>query len=303
MRRSSWTATRSTRWSAGPKGWAAGLQLAALTIKGRAAPSAAVDEIRGDNRHILDFFTSEVIGKLDQDQRDLLVRTSGLERLSGPLCDAVLGRSGSATSWRSSTRRTSSWFRWTTAASGTAVTGCSATPCSHQLEPEVSAEVLARAADWFYRQGFLDDAIALRIDAGAPQEAADLLRRAVPWFLEHGAGSILRLGNRLGLDTLRSDPGLCASLAWAAAVAGDFDQLGRWLDAAEPDATDDTEPPQGWHSLTGALSTLRALHLLVRSRGRRRPHRRRPRRGGGVGSDVAGLRPRPTHPRHRLPRR
>ena len=247
------------------EGWAAGLQLAALTIKGRTAPSAAVDEIRGDNRHILDFFTSEVMSKLDQDQRDLLVRTSGLERLSGPLCDAVLNRADSAIILAEldeanlfvvplDDRR--EWYR------------CHRLfrdALGHQLDPRVSAEVLARAADWFHEQGFLDDAIALRIDAGAPLEAADLLRRAVPWFLEHGAGGILRLGNRLGIDALRSDPSLCASLAWAAAVAGDFDQLGRWLDAAEPNATDDIDPPQGWHSLTGALSSLRGLHLLVRS--------------------------------------
>ena len=247
------------------EGWAAGLQLAALTIKGRTAPSAAVEAIRGDNRHILDFFTSEVMGRLDQDQRDLLVRTSGLERLSGPLCDAVLNRAGSAKILAEldeanlfvvplDDRR--EWYR------------CHRLfrdALGHQLEPQVSAEVLARAADWFYEQGFLDDAIALRIDAGTPREAADLLRRAVPWFLEHGAGSILRLGNRLGVDALRSDPSLCASLAWAAAVAGDFDQLGRWLEAAEPYATDDIDPPQGWHSLTGSLSSLRGLHHLVRS--------------------------------------
>jgi LuxR family transcriptional regulator, maltose regulon positive regulatory protein len=247
------------------EGWAAGLQLAALTIKGHSVPSAEVDEIRGDNRHILDFFTSEVISRLRQAQRDLLVRTSGLERLSGPLCDAVLNRTGSANILAEldeanlfvvplDDRR--EWYR---------VHRLFRDALGHQLEPRVSAEVLARAADWFYEEGFLDDAIALRIDAGAPQEAADLLRKAVPWFLEHGAGSILRLGNRLGTDALESDPSLCASLAWAAAVAGDFDQLGRWLDAAEPYATDDIDPPQGWHRLTGALSSLRGLHLLVRS--------------------------------------
>ena len=122
----------------------------------------------------------------------------------------------------------------------------------------------------------------------------------MPWFLEHGAGGILRLGNRLGIDALRSDPGLCASLAWAAAVAGDFDQLGRWLDAAEPNATDDIEPPQGWHSLTGALSSLRALHLLVRSQ----VDAALTVAARGVAAesdrDVAGLRPRPAHPWHRL---
>ena len=78
------------------EGWAAGLQLAALSIRGTARPSAAAMAIHGDDRHILDYLSAEVLDRLSSDQRDLLVRTSGLERLSGPLCDAVLGREGSA---------------------------------------------------------------------------------------------------------------------------------------------------------------------------------------------------------------
>jgi len=247
------------------EGWAAGLQLAALTIKGRSAPDIAVAEIRGDDRHILDFFASEVISKLGPEQRDLLVRTSVLERLSGALCDAVLDRTGSAALLADldqsnlfvvplDNRR--EWYR------------CHRLfrdALQHQLPPDVSAAVLARAADWFYAQGFLDDAVALRIEAGEPREAADLLRRAVPWFLEHGAGAIVSLGDRLGVETVGFDPGLCASLGWAAAVAGKFDQVGPWLDAAEAAATEDVEPPQAWHSLTGAVSALRAVPMLVSS--------------------------------------
>jgi LuxR family maltose regulon positive regulatory protein len=248
------------------EGWAAGLQLAALTIKGRSAASSAVDAIRGDDRHILDFFASEVISKLGSDQRDLLVRTSVLERLSGALCDAVLDRTGSAALLADldqsnlfvvplDNRR--EWYR------------CHRLfrdALQHQLPSEASTVVLARAADWFYARGFLDDAIALRIEAGEPREAADLLRRAVPWFLEHGAGAIVGLGDRLGVETVGVDPGLCASLGWAAAVAGKFDQVGPWLDAAESAATDEAEPPQAWHSLTGAVSALRAVPTMVNSR-------------------------------------
>ena len=78
------------------EGWAAGLQLTALALRGRSEPAAAVANIRGDNRHILDFFSAEVLERLTPDQRDLLVSASVLERLSGPLCDAALDRSGTA---------------------------------------------------------------------------------------------------------------------------------------------------------------------------------------------------------------
>ena len=52
--------------------------------------------IRGDDRHVLDYLSSEVLDHLTSDQRDLLVRASVLERLSGELCDAALERFGSA---------------------------------------------------------------------------------------------------------------------------------------------------------------------------------------------------------------
>ena len=65
------------------EGWAAGLQLAALTLRGAADPAAAAARISGDERHMLDYFSTEVLSGLDADQRDLLVRCSVLERLSG----------------------------------------------------------------------------------------------------------------------------------------------------------------------------------------------------------------------------
>ena len=48
----------------------------------------------GETRHILDYFTAEVLPDLESSERDLLVKCSVLERLSGPLCDAVLGTTG-----------------------------------------------------------------------------------------------------------------------------------------------------------------------------------------------------------------
>ena len=83
-------------WPNATEGWPAGLQLAALTLRGSADPDSTSASIRGDQRHILDYFVTEVLTDLDADQRDLLVRCSVFERLSGSLCDAVLD-SGSAT--------------------------------------------------------------------------------------------------------------------------------------------------------------------------------------------------------------
>ena len=77
------------------EGWAAGLQLAALKIRHAERPAEAAAPLDGGDRHILDYLSVEVVDRLAPEQRDLLVRTAVLERLSGPLCDAVLGRTGS----------------------------------------------------------------------------------------------------------------------------------------------------------------------------------------------------------------
>src|SRR5262249_56496837 len=62
------------------EGWAVGLKLAALTIRGAPDPTARAARVRGDDRHIIDFLSSEVLERLPADRRDFLVRTAVLDR-------------------------------------------------------------------------------------------------------------------------------------------------------------------------------------------------------------------------------
>jgi len=77
------------------EGWAAGLYLAGLSLHGRQDPSAFVASFHGDNRHVADYLGAEVLAGQPEEIRAFLLRTSVLERLSGPLCDAVLQTDGS----------------------------------------------------------------------------------------------------------------------------------------------------------------------------------------------------------------
>ncbi|HEY7131110.1 MAG TPA: LuxR C-terminal-related transcriptional regulator [Candidatus Limnocylindrales bacterium] len=76
------------------EGWAAGLQLAALSLQDAADPAAFVAAFSGSHRHILDYLTEEVLERQPRDVREFLLATSPLDRLSGDLCDAVIGGSG-----------------------------------------------------------------------------------------------------------------------------------------------------------------------------------------------------------------
>src|SRR5215469_12795268 len=77
------------------EGWAAGLQLAGLSLRGQADASGFVAAFSGSHRFVLDYLTDEVLASQSEQVREFLLETSVLDRLSGALCHAVTGRAGS----------------------------------------------------------------------------------------------------------------------------------------------------------------------------------------------------------------
>ena len=72
------------------EGWIAGLQLAALSLKGKQDAHGFLSNISDTYRHTLDYLTEEVLFRQNDAVKDFLLKTSVLEELSGSLCDAVL---------------------------------------------------------------------------------------------------------------------------------------------------------------------------------------------------------------------
>ena len=186
------------------EGWAAGLQLAALTIRHAERPAEAAARLDGGDRHILDYLSLEVVDRLAPDHRDLLVRASVLERLSGPLCDAALAapdRAPLSTRWTAPTCSSTAldphreWYRCHRLFRDVLLRRLAA-------DPDARTRVLARAADWFLERGYVAEAVAHRIAAGDEGGAADLLRSQVPAFLERGELAVhLQLGRQLPAAT------------------------------------------------------------------------------------------------------
>jgi LuxR family maltose regulon positive regulatory protein len=246
------------------EGWAVGLQLAALAVRGAGRPESEVVRLRGDDRHILDYFETEVLDRLDPAQRDLLVRTSVLERLSGSLCDAVLGWTGSAAILRQVEdanlfvaaldpgRR---WYR---------CHGLLRDVLRRELEhtsPDAVPSLLGRAADWYTGEGQLDAAARLLITAGNGIAAMELLRSAHTWFFESGAAAAyLQLGEDLASARGPADAEVFVMLAYAAVLTGRFDRVRHWCDAADPVVDDGTTSIEGWLSARACLLTMRAAY-------------------------------------------
>jgi ATP/maltotriose-dependent transcriptional regulator MalT len=248
------------------EGWPAGLHLAALTLRGTADPVAAARAIRGDHRHILDYFIAEVLPALDDAARELLVHCSVLERLSGPLCDAVLDTTGSgpvldrlerAEVFVSALGPSREWYR------------------CHQLfrdvlqreldttSPGAAQQILRRAADWYLDEGRVDEAVHHRIAAGDRERALELLLEHDRWFVDNGAmPDLLQLGERLA-DQCASNVLACLWLALAAGLCWRPESVARWLDLAEPLLDAEPRPdPEGRGSLRASADALRAYYGL-----------------------------------------
>jgi LuxR family transcriptional regulator, maltose regulon positive regulatory protein len=88
-------ATAVAALAARTEGWVAGLQLAALSLRGQADLMGFVAAFSGSHRYVLDYLAEEVLDRQQEELRTFLLETSLLERLSGGLCDAVTGRTDS----------------------------------------------------------------------------------------------------------------------------------------------------------------------------------------------------------------
>jgi LuxR family maltose regulon positive regulatory protein len=77
------------------EGWIAGLQLAALAMRDHADISGFIASFTGSNRHVVDYLAEEVLGRQPEEVRTFLLQTSILDRMCGPLCDAVTFRQSS----------------------------------------------------------------------------------------------------------------------------------------------------------------------------------------------------------------
>jgi ATP/maltotriose-dependent transcriptional regulator MalT len=76
------------------EGWIAALQLAALSMQGRDDVAGFIAGFAGDDRFVVDYLAEEVLARQSDRVQAFLLQTSILDRLSGPLCDAVTGQGG-----------------------------------------------------------------------------------------------------------------------------------------------------------------------------------------------------------------
>ena len=236
------------------EGWAAGLQLAGLSLRGQNDVGAFVAAFTGSHRYVLDYLAEEVLERQGELVRAFLLETSVLQRLSGPLCDAVTGRAGSQAMLEQVERaglflapldEVRGWWRYH---------HLFADLLRARLQDEQPGRVpqLHRtAALWYEEHGPADDAIQHAVAASDMTWAARLIEQHFDavFYLRGEAATIRRWISALPDDLVRSRSRLLLAQAQLANASGRTEAAEPLLDAAErasgSPAAEPSEPRAG----------------------------------------------------------
>ncbi len=217
------------------EGWIAALQLAALSIRGRDDVTGFIARFAGNDRYIVDYLVEEVLDHQPGPVRDFLMRTAVLDRLTGPLCDALTGRDDGSHMLVALERANlfvvplddrREWYRY------------------HHLfadvlrarmlgeQPEQVPVLHQRASRWYEHHDLAEDAVGHALAGRDFDRAAQLMELAVPAIRRHRRDAMF-LGwlKALPEDTVRRSPVLSVFSGWMLMVSGD-------LDAFEPRLAD-----------------------------------------------------------------
>ncbi len=246
------------------EGWAVGLHLAAQAVRSSPHPQEAVARLRGDDRHLLDYFETEILDQLEPTHREFLVQTSVLDRLSGPLCDAVLERTGSArvladleeaSHFVSALDPGRRWYR---------CHGLFRESLRREMQdesPGTSTQLLVRAANWYLEEDQVDEAVRHLLLAGDHLAAMKMLNASQAWFFERGAAAdFLVLGEEAASTATAADAEVFLMMAYAAVMQGRFERVRHWCDRAAPLFDGDVVSIDGWSSAAACMLTTRAAY-------------------------------------------
>lgn len=222
------------------EGWIAGLQLAALSLRGisgRGEVAGFIEAFTGSNRFVIDYLADEVLARQPDEVRDFLLRTAVLERLTGALCDALTGGTDGTRMLEDLERGNlflvpldtqRSWYRY-----------------HHLFADVLRARLLAEQADrvpdlhhrasaWYASHGLVPDAVGHALAAEDFDGAARLMEEALPEMRRGRQDSLLLtwIGS-LPEAVVRRSPVLSIVSSWSMLMAGDLDAMESRLDDAD----------------------------------------------------------------------
>ena len=245
------------------EGWPAGLYLAALYLREGGPLASAAVSFGGDDRLVSEYMESEFLARISRRQRAFLTRTAVLERMCGPLCDAVLELTGSATVLADLERsnlllvpldRRKEWYRYHHLFRDMLLAEL------HRLEPELMPVLYRRAAQWYEHNGAPGEAVGYWMQAGDVDATARLAAAlALPTYQRGRAATAERWFAWLeDHGAMENHPAVAALAAMIPAMTGKPADAERWAGVAERAATaaslaDGSSSNEPWLALLRAL--------------------------------------------------
>jgi LuxR family transcriptional regulator, maltose regulon positive regulatory protein len=231
------------------EGWAAGLQMASLAMLGSQAAQqpkdvrAFIEGFSGTHRYILDYLLEEVLSNQPPETQRFLLYTSILERLTAPLCDALLATdapsaqpvdtdpaqpalvtTGQSAAILKTLERDNlflfpldearTWFRYHHLFADLLRIRL------EQAHVGVVHQLQKCAAAWLEQNGFLVEAIQHLLAAQADHHAADLIEQYGPICWENGDPSIVQMTDSLPPEIRAARPKICLYQAWLLIIQG-----------------------------------------------------------------------------------
>ena len=201
------------------EGWIAGLQLAALSMQGTADIQAFISAFAGDDRYIMDYLVEEVLHQWPEDTQLFLLQTSILERMTGPLVDAMTGREDSQSQLQKleqanlfivpldNQRR---WYRYHHLFADLLRRRL------HQTQPDQIQNLHRRASAWFAQEGLIDEAVIHALATEDFEQVASLIEQDAQIIIwEQGnMRTLLKWLAALSPSLIRSRPRLSITYAW-----------------------------------------------------------------------------------------
>jgi LuxR family maltose regulon positive regulatory protein len=202
------------------EGWVAGLQMAAISLHSAKDPSAFIAAFAGSHRYVFDYLIEQVLDRQTPEMREFLLRTSILERLSAPLCDAVAGTGGTAQEMLGTIERTNlflvplddehGWYRYHHLFSDLLKL------VLDQTHPGLAIDLHHLASHWYESQGYLPEALNHALVAGDMELVAQIVSANVLVLVENDEmAPLLQKIEAVPHDRFVSMPWLGIANAWA----------------------------------------------------------------------------------------
>jgi LuxR family maltose regulon positive regulatory protein len=247
------------------EGWIAGLQLAALSLQGHPDATAFIQSFTGSHHFVLDYLLEEVLQRQSESVQTFLLRTSILDRLCGPLCDAVLGDvTGSGQATLEYLERANlflvpldnerRWYRYHHLFADLLRQRL------HQTSTWSVTELHARASQWFEDHGLEIQAFQHAAAANDVERAERLIEgQGVPLQFRGAGAPVLSWLESLPTPVLDARPSLWVTYATALFFSGRHTAVEQKLQAAEAAMSEGTQH----RDLVGRIASIRATLGII----------------------------------------